>query len=104
MNKLDRQQVGFLLRYLFKLIRATNGQPIPCLEWLDQPPGPIRDFARHSPPLNLDGVEVHELVTNIPTLRVLLTAWLELQPKSTRGYAQITSGMEEWLVKAHRAH
>ena len=44
-------------------------------------------------------MEAHALVTDIPTLSVLLTAWLELQPKSTRGYAQITRGMEDWLVK-----
>ena len=99
MAALDRQQVGILLRNLFRLIRVMNGQPTPCLEWLDQPAGPIRDFARHAPPLNLDGVEAHTLVTDIATLRVLLTAWLELQPKSTRGYAQITRAMEECLCK-----
>ena len=98
MSAMDKQQVPILLKNLFRLIRATNGQPIPCLQWLDEDPEPIRDQARRAPPLNLEGVEPHQILTDIPTLRALLTAWLQLQPKSTRGYAQVTRTMSEWLV------
>ena len=98
MAAMDRQQVPILLKNLFRLVRATNGQPIPCLLWLDEDPEPIRDQARRVPPLNIEGVESPQILTDIATLRVLLTAWLQLQPKSTRGFAQVTRTMSEWLV------
>ena len=80
------------------MVRATNGQPIPCLLWLDEEPEPIRDQARRAPPLNIEGVDSAQILTDIATLRALLTAWLQLQPKSTRGFAQVTRTMSEWLV------
>ena len=96
---LDLQQVGILLRNIFRLIRCTGGHPVPSLEWLDEDVGPIRDFPRQAPPLHLEGLEAHNLDCDIATLRILLTAWLELQPKATRGYGQITCSMEEWLLR-----
>ena len=98
MATMDRQQVPILLKNLFRLVRATNGQPIPCLLWLDEEPEPIRDQARRAPPLNIEGVDSAQILTDIATLRALLTAWLQLQPKSTRGFAQVTRTMSEWLV------
>ena len=98
MAVMDRQQVPVLLKNLFRLVRATNGQPVPALIWLDEVVEPIREFARRAPPLNIEGVETHEILTDIPTLRTLLKAWLELQPKSTRGFSQVTRTMSELLV------
>ena len=98
MATMDRQQVPVLLKNLFRLVRATNGQPVPALIWLDEAQEPVREFARRVPSLNIEGVESHEILTDISTLRALLKAWLELQPKSTRGFSQITRTMSEWLV------
>ena len=98
MTTMERQQVPILLKNLFRLVRATNGQPVPALIWLDEDSEPIRDFARRVPSLNIEGVESHQILTDISTLRALLTAWLELQPKSTRGFSQVTRTMSEWLV------
>ena len=98
MATMERQQVPILLKNLFRLVRATNGQPVPALIWYDEAQEPIRDFARRVPHLNIEGVESHQILTDIPTLRALLKAWLELQPKSIRGFFQITRTMSEWLV------
>ena len=83
MATMDRQQVPVLLKNLFRLVRATNGQPVPALIWLDEAQEPIREFARRVPPLNIEGVESHEILTDIPTLRTLLKAWCELQEIQT---------------------
>ena len=98
MAVMERQQVPVLLKTLFRLVRATNGQPVPALIWLDEAVEPIREFARRPPALSIEGVESHEILTDIQTLRKLLKAWLELQPKSTRGFSQVTRAMSEWLV------
>ena len=75
MAVMERQQVPVLLKTLFRLVRATNGQPVPALIWLDEVVGPIREFARRPPALAIEGVENHEILTDIPTLRKLLNTW-----------------------------
>ena len=95
---MERAQVPVLLKNLFRLIRATNGQPVPSLVWLGEAVDPIKEFARRPPALAIEGLENQEILTNIPTLRKLLDAWLELQPKSTRGFSQVTRSMSEYLA------
>ena len=95
---MERAQVPVLLKNLFRLIRATNGQPIPSLVWLGEAVDPIQEFARRQPALAIEGLENQDILTNIPTLRKLLDAWLEFQPKSTRGFSQVTRAMSEYLA------
>ena len=85
---MERQQVPVLLKTLFRLVRATNGQPVPALVWLGEDVEPIREFSRRPPALAIEGLENHEILTDILTLRKLLNAWLELQPKSRRAKSQ----------------
>ena len=79
MAAMERGQVHVLLKTLFRLIRATNGQPVPALVWLGEAVEPIREISRRPPALAIEGLENHEILTDIPTLRKLLNAWsLEL--------------------------
>ena len=71
MAVMERAQVPVLLRNLFRLIRATNGQPVPSLVWLGEAVDPIKEFAQRPPALAIEGLENHEILTNIPTLRKL---------------------------------
>ena len=56
MAVLDKAQVPVLLKTLFRLIRASGGQPVPSLIWLGENHVPIQDFAKRQPALNIDGV------------------------------------------------
>ena len=96
MAVMERAQVPVLLKNLFRLIRATGGQPIPSLIWLGENVDPIQEFARRQPALSIEGLENQDILTDIPTLRKLLDAWLEFQPKSTRGFSQVTRAMSEY--------
>ena len=98
MPVLEKTQVLVLLKTLFRLIRATGGQPVPSLLWLGENPIPIQDAAKRLPALNITGVINDHISTDIPTLRKLLDSWLYSQPKSTRGYNQVTRAMTEFLA------
>ena len=98
MPVLEKTQVLVLLKNLFRLIRASGGQPVPSLIWLGENHIPIQDFAKRVPALNIEGVINDHIATDIPTLRKLLDSWLHLQPKNTRGYNQITRAMTEFLA------
>ena len=102
MAVLEKSQVLVLLKNLFRLIRASGGQPVPSLVWLGENNVPIQDFARRQPALNIAGVVNDNISTDIPTLRKLLEAWLHLQPKATRGYNQITRAMTEFLAAGNQ--
>ena len=52
MAVLEKSQVLVLLKNLFRLIRASGGQPVPSLVWLGENNVPIQDFARRAPALN----------------------------------------------------
>ena len=72
MAVMERQQVPVLLKTLFRLVKATSGQPVPALIWLDEAVKPIKEFARRPPALSIEGVESHEILTDIQTLRKFL--------------------------------
>ena len=97
MAVMEKAQVPVLLKTLFRLIRATGGQPVPSLIWLGENAVPIQEFARRQPALSIEGLENQDILTDIPTLRKLLDAWLDFQPKSTRGFSQVTRAMSEYL-------
>ena len=78
MAVLEKSQVLVLLKNLFRLIRASGGQPVPSLVWLGENNVPIQDFARRQPALNIAGVVNENISTDIPTLRKLLDSWLHL--------------------------
>ena len=78
MAVLEKAQVLVLLKNLFRLIRASGGQPVPSLVWLGENHVPIQDFARRQPALNIAGVVNENISTDIPTLRKLLDSWLHL--------------------------
>ena len=95
MAVMEKAQVPVLLKTLCRLIRATGGQPVPSLIWLGENAVPIQECARRQPALSIEGLVNENISTDIPTLRKLLDSWLDLQPKSTRGYSQITRAMTE---------
>ena len=102
MAALEKSQVLVLLKNLFRLIRATGGQPAPSMVWLGENNIPIQDFARRPPVLNIAGIVNDSISTDILTLKRLLEAWLLLQPKATRGFNQITRAMTEFLAAGNQ--
>ena len=74
MAALEKSQVLVLLKNLFRLIRATGGQPAPSMVWLGENNIPIQDFARRPPVLNIAGIVNDSISTDILTLKRLLEA------------------------------